>query len=348
MSQPAFPGRLKREDPDLSDRQRHVFAALVELHGLTARPVGSESLAQQSGIPLSPASIRNELAELEAIGLLERLHSSAGRVPSAKGYELFVRAMLTPAVLAAAVHDEVERALARSSQDVEHLLTEASRLLSSLTLQLGLACATSLDQERLSRLDLAPLADRRVLMLLDLGSGAVHTLALELESPLEPDQLEQVAAVLRERLMGHLLGEVRARLANDPELVRHSAVRMVARAATASWSRPVSTPLFSAGAGHIADQPEFSTAEQLGPILRMVEAGPPLDRLMVGSVEGQVAVRVGVDEDRALAGCSLVSYTLPGPVHGAVGILGPVRMDYSRAFAAVEMVGSQLTRWLQS
>jgi transcriptional regulator of heat shock response len=123
---------------------------------------------------------------------------------------------------------------------------------------------------------------------------------------------------------------------------------MVARAATESWSRPVSTPLFSSGAGHMAGQPEFASSEQLGPILRVVEAGSPLDRLMVGCIEGQVAVRIGLDEDRALAGCSLVSYALPGPVRGAVGILGPVRMDYSHTFAAVEVVGAELTRLLQS
>src|SRR5262245_22494385 len=190
MSQPAFPGRLSREDPDLTERQRQVFAALVTLHGHSARPVGSESLAQH-GIPLSPASIRSALAELEAMGLLERLHSSAGRVPTPLGYQLFVRTLLRPAALPAALVDQVAQTLWRSTRDVERLLDEASRLLSSLTRQLGLAFAASLEEEILSRLDLAPLEGRRVLMVLDLGGGAVHTLVLELESPLERDELEE-------------------------------------------------------------------------------------------------------------------------------------------------------------
>jgi heat-inducible transcriptional repressor len=348
MSQPAFPGRLSREDPDLTERQRYVFAALVTLHGRTARPVGSESLAQHAGIPLSPASIRSALAELEAMGLLERLHSSAGRVPSARGYEFFVRTLLRPAVLPPALVAEVTRTLRRSTQDVEHLLNEASRLLSSLTRQLGLAFAASLEGETLSRLDLVTLGQRRALMLLDLGGGSVHTLLLELDSPLERGELEEVAGVLRERLVGRPLSEVRECLATDPELVRRSAVRLVALAAAESWARPLSTPFFSAGVMRMAEQPEFANSERLGRILQAVETGSPLDRLMIAGFEGQVAVRVGLDEDRALSGCSLVSYVLPGAVRGAVGILGPLRMDYSRALAVVDAVGSHVAELLES
>src|SRR5712692_8195220 len=139
MSEPSVPGRVSREDPDLTDRQRDVFAALVLLHGRTARPVGSEALARASGIPLSPASIRAALAELEEMGLLERPHASSGRVPTARGWELFVRTLLTPAGLPAAWAEEMDRVLLHQARDIEHLLNDASRLLSALTRQLGLA-----------------------------------------------------------------------------------------------------------------------------------------------------------------------------------------------------------------
>ncbi|MBI5708939.1 MAG: heat-inducible transcription repressor HrcA [Candidatus Eisenbacteria bacterium] len=346
MSQPAFPGSVSRSDPDLTDRQRQVFAALVMLHRRAAGPVGSETLALQSGIPLSPASIRTALAELEGMGLLERPRTSAGRVPTAGGFELYVRTLLEPDTLPAGILAEVDRALLSSTRDIEHLLNEASRLLSSLTLQLGLALAASLDDEQVRDIELASLDRRRSLMVLNLGGASVRTVVLELESPLERDQLVMVQAVLRERLVGRPLSEVRERLATDPDLARHSAVRVVARAAMAGWSRPVSTQRFAAGAMHIAEHPEFASSAQLGSILRVVEAGRPLDRLMMASVEGEVAVRVGVDEDRALAGCSLVSYALPGTVRGAVGVLGPLRMDYARVLAAVDAVGSRVSELL--
>jgi heat-inducible transcriptional repressor len=342
MSHPSFPGGLSQGDPDLGERLRRVFAALVTLYGEQAHPVGSEALAQQAGIPLSPASIRSALAELESIGLLERAHASAGRIPTARGYELYVRSLLMPVALPPALLDEMDRALSSSTRDIEHLLNEASRVLSSMTHQLGLALASSLDEEPLRDIELSPLDRQRALMVLSLGGAAIRTLVLELDSPLERDELEEVAGVLRERLAGRPLSEVRDRLAADPDLARHSAVRLVARATLESWSRPVSTPLYSAGAMHIAEHPEFARSSRLGSILRVVETRAPLDRLMVTSVEGQVAIRVGVDEDDALSGCSLVSYALPGSVRAAVGVLGPLRMDYARAHAVVDAVGSRI------
>ena len=341
MSHPAFPGGVHREDPELSDRHRQVFTALVELHGETARPIGSEALAQQGGIGLSAASIRSALSELEAAGMLARAHASSGRVPSETGYDFFVRHLLTPAALSPAVLAQVDETLGRSARDVEHLLGEASRLLSSLTHQLGLALTTSLERERLAELDLEPLDARRTLMVLGLGAGVVRTLVLELDSPLEPGELAEVAAVLRERLIGRELAEVRQRLAADPELVRRSAVRMVARAAAARWASAPSA-LWSAGAGRIAEQPEFAEGSRLGSLLRVIESGPPLDRLMVEGAEGQPAVRVGLDEDSALSRCSLVSYPLPGTMRGAVGVLGPMRMDYAMVFSIVDAVGRRV------
>src|SRR5262245_30968708 len=120
MSHPAFPGGLHPRDPDLSPRQREVFAAVVELHGASAHPIGSETLADLGRIPLSAASIRSGLAELESAGLLERSHASAGRIPSARGYAYFVRTLLVPAVLPADLVAQVDETLSQSSRDVEH------------------------------------------------------------------------------------------------------------------------------------------------------------------------------------------------------------------------------------
>jgi heat-inducible transcriptional repressor len=322
-----------------------VFAALVELHGRTARPVGSEALAHEAGIPLSPASIRGALAELEALGLLEQPHASAGRVPTLRGWELYVRAMLTPARLPRDWVDEMDRVLLHSTRDIEHLLNDASRLLSVFTRELGLALAASLDEEPLSGLELTALDQRRALLVLHLGARTVRTLVLELDNPLEAGELAEVAEVLRERLIGLPLSAVRQRLAGG-ELARGSAVRVAARSARGGWADPVSTPLYRAGIMHIARHPEFAEGDRLGSLLQVVESGSPLDRLMVACLEGQAMVRVGVDEDHALVGCSLVSYALPGAIWGAVGVLGPLRMDYARVLSVVDAVGARLAERL--
>ena len=110
----------------------------------------------------------------------------------------------------------------------------------------------------------------------------------------------------------------------------------------------MATPLISAGTSRIAQQPEFATAEQLAPVLRAVEEGAPLDRLMITRIEGQAAVMVGVDATPGLAGCSLVSFALPGHVRAAVGVLGPLRMNYAFALAAVDTVGARVAELLQA
>jgi hypothetical protein len=157
MTDLAFPGHLTQDDPDLTARHREVFVSLVALHRATARPVGSETLAHHAAVRLSPASIRGALGELEAMGLLERHYSSSGRQPSARGFEYFVRALSLPQELPTSLAEEIRLRLARSAHDVEALLDEASRLLSSITHQLGLAVASTLEGELLDRLDLEAL-----------------------------------------------------------------------------------------------------------------------------------------------------------------------------------------------
>jgi len=349
MSSPAIPGRLNAADPDLSERQRRVFARLVALHRREARPVSSERLGRAQELRRSGASLRGTLAELEELGLLERPRAGAGRVPSAAGWEYFVRVVVEPAAIPAEIEDVVAEQLSRSRHDVERLLQAASRLLASFSHQLGLALAASLEDEALAALELEPLGERRALLVLGLSGHRSRTLVLELDTPLERGELADVASVLRERLLGGTLGEARSRLAADPELARHSAVRIVARAAAASWRRPVETSLLTAGVSHMADQPEFADGARLGSVLRALESGSALERLMVSGLQGHAGVSVGVDPSPGLGGAlSLVSYPLPGAVSGAVGVLGPMRMDYATTIALVDLVGTRVADLLSA
>jgi heat-inducible transcriptional repressor len=348
MFDTVFPGRRLSGDPELNERQRVVFAALVHLHGGAGRPVGADRIARDGGLRLSGGSVRAALADLEDLGLLERRVGSTARVPTTHGYDYFVRTLLEPAVLPAELEDAIDAQFAASAHDVERMLQDASRLLGSLTHQLGLALAVSLDREVLEHLDVEPLSDRRVLLHLGLGGHSARSLVLELETPLERAALEQVESVLRERLLGRPLAQVRERLDGDPELARHAAVRIVARAAAASWTRPLDTQLLSSGARHIAQQPEFASPHDLGGVLHAVETGDPLNRLMVRGIPGQAGARIGLGESPALAGCSLVSFSLPGAIPGAVGVLGPVRMDYAFTLAVVERVGTRIADLLSA
>jgi len=348
MSTPAIPGRLTPSDPQLSERQRHVFARLVALHRRDARPVSGERLGRAPELRRSGASLRGTLAELEELRLLERPRAGGGRVPSTSGWEYFVRVMLEPAALPAEVEDAVAERLSQSRHDVEHLLQEASRLLASFSRQLGLALAASLEDEALVWLELEPLGECRALLVLGLSGHRSRTLVLELDTPLEPQALKEVSEVLREHLLGGTLASARERFAADPALARHSAVRIVARAAAAGWRRPVETALLTAGVSHIAEQPEFADGTRLTPVLRALESGRHFERLLVSGLQGHAGVSVGVSAEGGLAGLSLVSFPLPGAVSGAVGVLGPLRMDYATTIALVDLVGARVADLLSA
>jgi heat-inducible transcriptional repressor len=348
MTDPTLPGSVRPGDPVLSERQRDVFRALVRLHGRDARPVGSDRIASEAPLRLSGASVRAVLGELEDLGLLARPAGGGARVPSAGGFAYYVRAVLEPAALPREVHEAIDDHFRDAAHDVERLLLDASRLLASLTRQLGLALATSFESEPLTSLDLEPLGERRALLVLGLGGHAARTLVLELDTPLDRGALESVELVLRERLLGRTLGEVRRRLAQSGELAHDTFLRVVARAALASWTRPVETSLHASGAGHIARQPEFAHPGRLGPVLEAVESGEPLNRLLVSGIQGQAGVRVGLEAGPGLDACSLVSFALPGAIPGAVGVLGPLRMDYAWTLAVVDTVGTRVSDLLSA
>ncbi|NOT34619.1 MAG: hypothetical protein HOP12_10685 [Candidatus Eisenbacteria bacterium] len=345
MSQPVIPGGARRGDLELTQRQREVFVAVVAQHGRTTRPVGSDSLAAQ-GVRGSSAAIRSALAELEELGLLARVHASSGRVPSSAGYAHYVCHEVTPAPLGDEALRRIDERLRRSARDVEQLLEEASRVLATLTQQLGLAASAPLERERVESLELAPLDPERCMLVFGLRGGTVRTLQLEFESPLDHAALEEVERTLRGSLLRLTLSEVRERLEESPALVRDSAMRIVTRALRARLGAPELARFHSSGAGWIASEPEWSAARELGPLMRIVEEGPPLDRLLVTPLAGQAAVRIALDEDRALTGLSLVTFPLAGSNPVAIGVLGPLRMDYARALAAVEAVGSRVAGYL--
>ncbi|MFM7231608.1 MAG: HrcA family transcriptional regulator [bacterium] len=347
MTLPSLPGRPGASDPDLSDRQRAVFARLVALHGRDARPVSSDRLSRTGGIRQSGASLRSTLAELEGMGLLERSHAAGGRVPTAVGWSYFVRAVVEPAPLPAEVEDLVLERLSQSRHDVERLLQEASRLLASFSRQMGLALAATLDDARLASIELERIGERRVLMVLGLEGLRARSVVLELDTPLEREALAEVAEVLAGELVGGTLREARTRLAADPALARHSAVRIVARAATTGWARGVETPLLTSGMSHIAEQPEFADGARLVPVLRALESGGSFERLMVSGLQGHAGVQVGIGP-AAAAALSLVSFPLPGAVHGAVGVQGPMRMDYATTLALVDLVGARVSDLLSA
>lgn len=333
---------LPRRLTDLTARQRHVLELLVRHFLATARPVASSALAVEGGFAWAPATLRQAMNELEEMGLLEQPHTAAGRVPTDRGYRLFVDGLAGPTPLSGDEVEAIEGVLARSARDVEELLTQASRLLAELSSQVGFAVAPDRDEAELSGLDLVHLGDRRVLLVMSVRGGIVRTMQVELESALSRGELDRVGRLLGERLLGRTLAEVRQRLAADERLVADGAVAIVAAAVADALATARPAGVFVDGAAQVARHPEFRESMSLRPLLALFDRGEPWRELVAG--DDGLTVTIGREHGRAeWAHLSHVRFRMPGPADASIGLVGPRRMDYGRAIGLVDFIGRRLS-----
>ena len=345
----------------LTVREREILRLVVTSFIETAAPVGSRPLVRRYGLDLSPATIRNTMSDLEEAGYLEHPHTSAGRVPTWRGYRTFVDELMQTDVLGESerglVRAEVERLLA-----VDDAAREASKLLGRLSNLLGVVLAPNLATGILERIEAIPLSSTRVMFVLSLTGGLVRTLVLELEAGPQRAPLDALIGLLNERLAGLTIDEIRrtyaARLDDADD--RTSLVRVILDRSHALFAEQTSPDrLRVAGAQHLLAQPEFREPADLRTFVRLLEDehflvellearavtapdGSPAD---APAPVGQAVVTIGREHGDERAGrVAVVSarYRV-GDAVGTIGVVGPTRMDYARVVGIVEHVAALLS-----
>lgn len=335
----------------LSRRQADVLRAVIGSWVGHAQPVASDTIAQLLSVAWSPATVRSTLAELAELGLVAKSHASAGRIPTQDGLRFFVRRLLGPRRLG---QDEMrELAACVEDGDPRQVLHSASRLLSERTRQLGFVVVPRLGDVELRHVSLVRLSTERVLAVLVTREGA--TLRRVLEDPGSGDQaeLDRMAAMLSESLAGGTLREARERLArewhrllSEADRLRERALRL-AREALAGAEGEADLVI----ATHLAvlDQPEFQDPERLRELFRAIDARERLIALVDGVIDpGGVTVRLGDEvSEPVLRHCALVAapWGETGSL-GALGVIGPSRMDYARVISLVDYLSQVVTEKL--
>jgi heat-inducible transcriptional repressor len=348
----------------LSERDRRVLVALVRCHIATGEPVSSLWLADRGGFDVSSATVRNVLGRLERLGLVRQPHTSAGRVPTDLGYRVYVDHLLEtrrPARPAAAVQAFVRRAGTETD-----LLAGASRALARASHQLGFALAPAGDAATFQHVDFVPLGGGRVLVVVIAGSGRVAQHVVAAPEPVGAAALARAADELNTGCAGRLLGEIGeaigARLAADPGLAASELGRAfrVARAGfeaiapertlcvdgTARLLEELAAEAARTGEAEVVD-----ALEALQALLRLIEAKHRMARLLSACIQAApLAVVIGREHQApGLRRFSLVASRFgPDDRAGAVGVIGPMRMPYARAIAAVDGVAAALNRALES
>jgi heat-inducible transcriptional repressor len=335
------------------DRKLDVLRAIVEDYVATREPVGSRALVERHGLGVSPATIRNDMAALEEGGFIVQPHTSAGRVPTDKGYRLFVDRLSAVKPLSGAESRAIEDFLARAV-DLDDVVDRAVRLLAQLTQQVAVVQYPSLRRSVLRHVELVPLGERRLLVVIITDNGRVEQRTVELST--DPDL--DVVAVLRARLnvaaVGRRLAELDTVLAAliDSFAPDHATlVRSVVSLVEETLAQESEERVVLAGTANLARASGSDFTHTLGPVLEALEEQVVLLRLFTEMAEdaATVSARIGREtQHEGLLETSFVTtgYGGDGDALARIGSIGPLRMDYPGTMASVRAVARYLTRIL--
>jgi heat-inducible transcriptional repressor len=326
----------------LDERKAAILRAVVEEYIDTGQPVGSGHVAQAPGVDVSSATVRNEMVALETEGFLRQPHTSAGRVPTEKGYRFFVDHLRWPARLATTSAEEVRAFFARAHGEVEQMLSETSRLLSDLTHLTSVVVAPAPVETTVRSAQLVGLSTTSAVLVAVLSDGSVEKHTIEL--PVGAGD-ERVAAAST-HLTAHLSGRAREALPAVPVTGDVPMDSLVERAIGALANPPAGDPehVYVGGAARMAQA--FDAIETVREVLGILEQQYVVVSLIRDVIDRGLHVAIGTETGMApLAECALVvsPYDVEGERAGTIGVLGPTRMNYPQALAAVAVVGHRLS-----
>ena len=323
----------------LDDRKTAILSAVVQEYIATAQPVGSSHIADTPTINVSSATVRNEMAHLEHEGYLIQPHTSAGRIPTDKGYRYFVDHLTTPGRLDTATTRQVGEFFSAAHGRLEELLHQTSNLLASLTNNAGVVVGPRTEAVPVRRVQFVGLSATAATIVIVFASGTVENAPLELVEADDDLKLSAAGAHLSAALDGRVLGAVSdIEPTGDPVVDRLCNDGLAGLRATASPDQ-----VFTGGAAAVANA--FDAVEVVRSVLATLEQQFVVVTLVSDIVNRGMSVAIGVEHGvEPLSACSVVvaPVVIDGEHLGSVGVLGPTRMNYPQALATVEVVSEQL------
>ncbi|HXB50236.1 MAG TPA: heat-inducible transcriptional repressor HrcA [Streptosporangiaceae bacterium] len=325
----------------LDDRKLAVLRAIVEDFVSTNEPVGSKALVDRHNLDVSPATIRNDMAVLEEQGYIVQPHTSAGRIPTEQGYRLFVDRLSAVKPLSGAERRAIETFLA-GAYDLDSIVMRTVRLLAQLTRQVAVVQYPSLTRSTVRHIELVPLTDRRLLLVLITDTGRVEQRVVELPGPIGDESITQLRAVLNACLDGRRLADVASVVAELPDRVSSVERSNAAAVFSVILETVVERHEERVVVGGAANLTQADFSRGLHEVLEALEEQVVLMRLL-GESGDQAAVTVRIGSENEVDGLRSTSLVATGYGAGSqslarLGVLGPTRMDYPTAMGAVRAV----------
>ncbi len=342
---------------ELTDRERQVLEAVVRTYVASAEPAGSRTVSRSFDLGVSAATVRNTMSDLEEKGYLFHPHTSAGRIPTDLAYRFFVDRLMEPLALSDLERESLEREVGLvGSSAIERLVMQATRALSLISNELGVAVAPRLEDAVLEKLELIQVSSSKVLLIATIRGGVVRTIYVDLAIEVPQETLVQITLALNERLAGSSLQEIRRTLPDRLKGVARGEPGeqliniFVQSGADLFDMRSLDvTQLHLGHTSVLAAQPEFETGERLKALIELTEQHDLLAEA-VGSREhgGRLRITIGGENDSSI----LSDFTLVtaeyrvGDLKGVIGVIGPTRMPYEKVVTIVDYTSTLVTRVL--
>ncbi len=337
--------RKTTQMPQLADRQRDLLRAVIREYIATAQPVASGSLVRRYRLGVSSATVRNELAWLEDVGLLTHPHTSAGRIPTDLGYRYFIESLMPRPHLQPEEQLTVSHQFQQAASNTAEWMRLAASTLARLTTEAAIVTPPGAPSSTLRHVEAVPIGERRVLLVVVLEGGAVEQQLIELKEPATPEHLRTLSSRLTDLLADKDAADVRTATKDergaDAEIAAALARTLDEHDATRSRG------VYYDGIQNILAQPEFATSGRIREMLGLLEDRTRLIEILPPTLrEDEVHVAIGSEHRlEPLRGCSFVfgRYGTTGDFVGYIGVVGPTRMDYARTIGAVRYVGSLMS-----
>ena len=334
----------------ISDRKKRILKAVVEDYIQTAEPVGSKSIAEHCGLDLSPATIRNEMADLESMGFLEQPHKSAGRIPSPLGYRLYVNELMQRHRLSVEETDKINSALHLKMQELDRVLSEAGRILAQLTNYPSYALSSGKARITIRRFDLLLVEQSAFIAVVMTDTNVVKNRLFCLPLNLEEEQLHCLAAILNT----HFVNLTAAEISYDTVQTAESAagplsglISLVVSFAIEVMEDLEHYKVYTTGASHLLEHPEYRNIEKAQQLMSFLSDGkelaripPPDDRSPMKFLIGPENLADALKDTSVVVAC----YDIGDNMQGLIGVVGPTRMDYARVAARLSYFADGLSR----
>lgn len=337
----------------LTERQRMILLAIVDNYIYSAEPVGSRTISKRENIGFSSATIRNEMADLEELGYLEQPHTSAGRIPSNKGYRFYVDQLVGNPMRNARDAGKFRQLFADQFFEFEQVMNHAASLLSGMTNYTSIVLGQEINNSRLKSFQMLPLNGQSAVVIMVTDKGKVESKTVSLPEGISADDLQKVVNLLNTRLQGVPMAELRRRLHSEvtEEIQRYmQEYEELLTVLEETVTREEDERLILKGVTNILMQPEFRDVDKVREILTLFEKNELMFRLF-GSRKNGIEVRIGTENDeQAVNQCSIITatYHLHGQPVGTLGILGPTRMEYGKVIGILDILSNNISRVLQN